>query len=936
VRILVDAADTYLLMTVDQSEAPAELVISGAGGSPGEHGSGGSGGAGGAGGNSYSWTETYTTTDSRGNRQTRTRTRRNSGGRSGSPGRSGSSPRHGLAAGARGAEGSFTIELFDGEELLGTFPFRYDLQLEGFTWRELQSPTRDGVLEFGETIEVLRPRLRNIGAMPTPANHRVRLTLAEQPWLTPHDDEIFLERALAPGEVVELDGILRFDIVRPPDLEPGDPFIIQEIIAPQAEQLGPELPGEPASATPFRRRYANVSLAETFEARFPLENRDGIRVLRSLAPGERSKILFTVHNISQRALGGRSEGGRRVRLQLEHISGDVSREHLLFTDAEGIAHDLDEGERSDVGYFIDVESVDAEDTFTLAGVLGFASATKVYVGAELSVTIWLESLALDGIFEPIQERRVSLRAEPGYAPAEDTKVILVTHNEVTRASYEAWNKLIEQGIELRADEWSLARYGHFDHSTPTPAGPTLGETLSDRLVVVLNRPFNPSSTDERALPTSLIQGADFRASVTARRTRYLVFGSAEFQMAQWLEPAGMIPGGGRDFPDVRAFRRALAEESDSHYESTAGIDFTANFDTIAIEARRWPWGTPRGDLLQRRAIALQEELCRLYPHRRYLVIHHGTTPEYLGRSYGLLARWSCGHLEVRRSLNLETSAAVFVPADDASMDDPAFVTSDVVHYALLLALPFAAKVERLAALIARSATLSAEQRSTGRWLVIVLFVDLSEEQSALRRAQGRADESMLERRLSYLTYLRGFPFSAPKGDDPAKHELLVELCAGLEVLARSQRSRFSWFGKQAKISRYFTECVHELERYLFTDYGGSDEVLRSMRERIDARRDEALTKLGEEVGFFARLFRSAAYQARALYTMQRPADVSEQVQREIDVWREPAERVWPSSALDRAQLTEHHRQRTQKALAAAYSIDRETMLVDGCEPSRMP
>ncbi|HFE45741.1 MAG TPA: hypothetical protein ENJ18_09675 [Nannocystis exedens] len=928
ITVTVDEAHSFLLMAIQQSEAPTPLIACGRGGAPGIHGQGGEGGAGGEGGNSYTWTTTSSYTDSNGNRHTRTHRHTNPGGENGPRGKNGQTPSRSIEPGDDGSPGSFTIELRRGNAVVGRFLRRYDLELVDFEWKELDTPTLDDVLEFGETIVVSRLRLRNIGKMPTPPQQRVRLTLAEQTWLRPHADELFIDRSLAPGEIIEVEGPLHFDIAKPPRAEPGDPRVIVETIAPRAEQLGIEIEGKPASTAPFRRRYTNVTLEKQFEARFPLENRDGILVLRSLAPGERSKIRFTVHNISSRDLGVGSENGRRVRLQLEHCGGDINREHLLFTAADGIDHDLDDSDDSDSGYFLDVDKIAAGGSFTVEGRVGFAAEAQAYVGAELSFTIWIESLALDGTLEPVQERRVELRVEPEYAPGRNAQVVLVTHNEVSHAVFHAWSDLLEHQLKLTTDEWSLARYGHFNHETATSSGESLGATLADKLVIVLNRPFNPGSTDEKALPTNFLQGKDFRASVTARRTRYLVVGSDEFTMQEWLYPTGLVPGDGGEYDDLRAYRRNLAAEGDSRYEAHAGIDFTRSFDTVAIEVTRWPWGQPPHDLLHNRALALQAELCRLYPHRRYLVIHHGGSPEVVGRRFGILKRWALGHLEIRRSLNLETSAAIFVRADEAAMDDPALVASELVHYGLLLALPFETKLTRLAAQISQLAPLSGEQRALANLLVAVILVDLSAEQAALRRTKGRIDDGMLERRLSYLAYLRSFPFSTPNSDDPAKSTILVELCAGLRVLACSQRSRLTWFGRQAKVSHYLSACAHELEGHLFANYGSSGEHLDEMRQRIDARCKTRLADISAGSSGFSRLFWTAFLQESVLQEMQRPTPVASLAEREIDIWRLPSERVWPSSALDRAQVHERRLQRAQRALAAAHASDREAMLLD--------
>lgn len=193
---------------------------------------------------------------------------------------------------------------------------------------------------------------------------------------------------------------------------------------------------------------------------------------------------------------------------------------------------------------------------------------------------------------------------------------------------------------------------------------------------------------------------------------------------------------------------------------------------------------PKETRLLEIALRLQAELARRHPHRRYVVIYDAETT-YVDSWLWFMSKWRIGRLEIRRSLNLESSTAVAVRADERRMDDPSFVDSDVMRYALLLALSFEAKLARLSWLLGRPRAFDEQQARTGRWLITALLVDLAEEQDSLRRGHGRVDTPLLERRLSYLVRLRGFALAAPRDADEAKWSLLVELCAGIRALASS-------------------------------------------------------------------------------------------------------------------------------------------------------
>ena len=63
---------------------------------------------------------------------------------------------------------------------------------------------------------------------------------------------------------------------------------------PLAFQLGVETTAAFGALTAFRRQYNKVNLTRTLTANFPIGNSQGIVGLRSLSPGESTKVLHSL------------------------------------------------------------------------------------------------------------------------------------------------------------------------------------------------------------------------------------------------------------------------------------------------------------------------------------------------------------------------------------------------------------------------------------------------------------------------------------------------------------------------------------------------------------------------------------------------------------------------------------------------------------------
>lgn len=930
----------YLLMAIEGSHEPAAYVRGGRGGAPGRHGQGGAGGSGGSGGSSYSWTETETYRDSNGETQTRHTTHSNPGGWSGSSGSRGWTPNTPLRQGQHGDPGQYLIIVTDAQGQQQTYPNRYALALMDFSIHEDLKEDVDGILEFGEVVHIAHLKLRNIGHMPTPPKQRVRIILAATPWIRPFDDELIIEESLAPFQDIEITKSLRFQIALPQIDSPGEPFVVKDTIRPAALQLGQERPGSPAKLAPFQRIYDTFNFTRELTAQFPVENREGIIGLRSLAIGERTRIMFDVGNVSQVAIGHDTERKRRVGVQLEYIGGDVGTAHIVFINHEG--HQIDLAGQTDgfEGYFELMPQIEPHSSARLSGLFGFIGEVAPYAGVTLRASIWLAEHHNPDQWRLVQRREATFRAEPIYRYRPESRVILVTNNNTSREAFLAWQQLLDDQLGLPFDHWSLARYGHFDHQLDLEDGTNLKVHLEDKVAVVLNQPFEPRGTQETDLPTDYIKGRDVREGATTNNTHFLMVGSDQFDGQQLLEPTSDVRRGGDDFDTSTRF---LDKEERTGGPLAAEIfkeDLTTSWDEVTLHD--WTFFTTPDDakrlkLLRKQSMALMDKLQQMHPNRRYVLVEHAQDgAKQDGRSWLVFPRWDLGHVEVRRTLNNETSSTLVLHTDTQKLNDPSFILSPQNRYAVFLALPFETKLERLNWLLQGGDALEGHRLESAKALVSAIMTDLSEEQSALAAGNYALSPSVLEQKLSNLGRLVREPLHTELGVDAQAWWMLFELCASLEALIEASRTWKFW-SRDNKIAAY-TEAQLKpwlsaiFDAHAVTAQGDVALDSKTAKARYSARRDELVEIFSTKR---AELKRSAGLKASEAYVarehFEHPVVAQGKLLRDIDLWTNHKHRIWTAAELEQARQRELARHQKQEQLRQ-LNAQRRAQLLDEPQP----
>lgn len=941
--IRVDERDTYLLMAISHAENPNTLIVGGSAGKRGRHGHGGLGGAGGSGGSSHSWTEYETYTDSDGNTQTETTSHYNPGGSDGSSGSNGWTPTTALRSGASGASGNFTIQVVSADGAAASYPSRYDLEIIDFKLAEDANEDVDGIFEFGEIVHVVSLTVRNVGKMATPAHQRVRAVIKPGTWVRPLNADIFLEQSLPPAHDITLSGSLPFQIPLPQISGAGEPYIMREEVQPLLFQLGVEHEGVPASQNTFQRHYSGATLTRELIAQFPVENRQGLVGLRSLAPGEVTSLYFDVGNISERDIGEGSERGRKVGVQVEFMEGDMDTACFELMDAQGNLIDLTQQHAEFPGYFETIPLVASHSSEHVSLSFGFIKGVPAYVGIKLGVSLWIEEHDAPDKWRLVQRREATFRAEPAYTYRPESRIVLVTHNNTSREAFLAWQKLLDEELGLPFDHWSLARYGHFDHSIDLEDGTNLRVHMEDKLALVLNNHFQPRGKEkELDLPTDYIKGQDVRHGATSNNTHFLMIGSPEFKARQLLEPTSDFRRQGDDYPDIKRFMVKEEGSVGVFEEETFKDDITMMWDEVVTHD--WTFfSTPNADkrmmMMRKRSQELMDDLADLHPNRRYLLVEHlEPEPEQDGRSWLMFPRWKLGKLEVRRTLNLDTSSTLVLHTEDNRLNEPEFIMSERTRYAVLLAMPFEVKLERLNFLLQQSGRLEGHRKKSAMALVHAIMTDISEEQSALMLGKGGLVEERLAQKLSNLGRLTREPLHTNLTFGDTKWDILFELCASLEALAKTTPWWKLW-GRQRTINRYVIDQIEAWRSILFDAYAldpdqdiamdsDSAHVIYSQRTdellaRFKARRVELKDEMGTK--------RSLAEVARKHF--EHPEFMESSLKRDIDEWTDPNDRIWTVEELATASAAEAARHKKQEELRT-LNIETRAALLQKSEPEQ--
>ena len=652
----VDEASTHLLMLVRHN------VSGGRGGKKGINGRGGAGGAGGSGGNSFSWTESSSSTDSDGNTYTTVTHHYNPGGSQGPSGARGRVGGASISAGEPGVDGRLSFAVH-GPAGRADYPSRYHLRLVSLEHRTLNG---DFVYEPRETIIASQITLENVGSMPTPTGSDVHISIEQQGWIDADEHQhLVVPRGLGPGQKVTLDGDLRFRLSEYKPRHAAAPLEVEEALTTRAR------------VEAVRRSFDGFVGDEVrdqclFVIRFPLAC-SPVSSMPSLAPGQVTRVRWTLRNQSGLAMGAASKSRRRIRVHLYAIESELGDAEFTLFDETGKAH------APSSGYSKDIELLEAGETFSFDICLGAQASAPPHRAMTMRLAVQLGDPSEPDFLRTIQFRDVTTRVAPRYRPDAEANMLLVTNHKTSAQAISAW-KRAGMLIGARLNWWDLTLEGHLDLDRRLDDGRSLLDHFFGKTIVVLNNTID--ATGGQAIdqpeywrhPHELLSKADVHA---ANRDRIdIAFIGADPDMGRLLMPLATVEAGA----DASAGSTIKAESGDDLVTALAtvpGETETALVQlthTIDYTDRQWWGGLPDVRSVGESAEELQRELIAEYPDRRYLVVYDFNP--VVESKFLWIKKWKIGEVQVQSCLDPVAGSVAHATVAEIDVDSPIQILSD--------------------------------------------------------------------------------------------------------------------------------------------------------------------------------------------------------------------------------------------------------------------
>ena len=766
----------------------------------GEAGSGGAGGSGGRGGRSYHWTEQRSYTDSQGNRRTRTIHRSNRGGRNGRSGRTGNRSRYRAKDGRPGNVGLFRIVVESENGRLREYPSPYDLGLISF-----DIASEYTILEPDSLISIDNIEIENFGGMPTPENYTIRISIQSDRWLIHDEVDLVMHRAIEPGERYRFDQhglkIRLGDYIV--DAPRRQPFTLDHPINPTARM-------ESGICRPFR----NFENGEEAEIRFPVELSE-IVSLRSLAPGESTRMIFSITNVGTETLAQKYLY-RAVRCNIRRLSGDLDPAAVVFFDLEGneseiVSHSFTQP----IQELAPGQSVQIE---TRVGIRDSAHVTpyeKFEIGVDLDLQRPTSSESPDS-YRTVDYRKTFIRVSEQYQFEDGSRFLLIANQKTSVNDIEKWTQLADY-FGSGMDVWDVSYYGFLDLIRELPGDQSLLKHWRGKTIIIPNNYYQTPAGSSVAFDQ--LAKWQLRKAAADFDINFYVVGDSRTGGEQLLTNA-LIPvdemNSASDLKTQQDFLREVDRWNQYIRKSKQVVGGATKdireFADISLGSVHRFEIKPRTFLfqpdkrwLEKQANKLQRHLGKHDPLHRWVIVHRYDTGD-TDTEWGFFRKRQVGTLEVRRTLDSSTGSAVLYEVDGIDAIDQEFISSQENKHGIFLALKFEDKVDRFIRLVSErifpryseeyiDRPLTDDEISQiGNELLDSILVDLFNEQRIARQARtwGRSHVNVLMPKLNYLAERSlnyGVSLSQMDQHD-ASMALLYELIANVHYIA--YKSKTAW------------------------------------------------------------------------------------------------------------------------------------------------
>lgn len=677
INITVSPQDTDLLMLVSRIEFD--------GGKPAPGGNGGSGGAGGSGGEG-----------GHGHRSRDLGRRLNHtdykyGGRQGPTGKPGAAGRQGMQ-GINGDHGQLVIRQTDGKTYAGI----YGISIDAMQVR----PSGDNIFEPGEKPAVENLRFKNIGLMPTPPNHPIRVALTSNDWIAfDANNTLQLSGRIDPRKTVTLATPLFFEIKKD---KANAPAIDTTFHADARLQF---------SAVMSR---VNIPFKKIAAQEFHIQIRNPVEISTVAIPpvissDEEAPFTVMVRNVSTQPVGLQTEHPRQLFVELSATEAEQGS-LLEYHDAEEKnTQPLRAPVRMDIPLLMPGEAV------KFAGTINFTGTAAAYTQAKLAVKLHLGKLENPVTEEKVvQQRNIQLQLADRYEMNQEADLVLVTNNKTSQQTIKQW-QVLAQKLGVTVSIWNTSLHSGLNYYYRDAEDPlSFYKTLHDKVVVILDNEMNIGS--EKLHSTDCLHIMDIAYVAKNHGISTYVIGDY-FNILAAISPTTHISAGDSDISVYKKHLRGY--KSDNHDKQ----------------------------VLLREAEKLRQDLLKRAPASQFFIVPEYNPVKQKGGNL-LYNNWELGKLHVFESL---PQNAAHIAARRTSGE----TVDDVDYFNFLKLLPLAKKLKYI------DQAVDADVISK---LSRAILSDLLDELHvfAAEKWNGKFNRERLAEALQSLKTLADYPFKHPE------------------------------------------------------------------------------------------------------------------------------------------------------------------------------
>lgn len=753
------------------------------------------------------------------------------GGSAGSRGRDGRASSKTVHKGNNSSPGTYKYVVVDENGVEREYDGPYDLILQP-TYKLRGDLNNNGFFEPGETIHIHGIQVTNNGRAPSPAYQKMTLYVTDNDrWIRTNGIELQVPVVLQPGETYTFSKEeISFYLEEKPHTKPGR-FEGQDTLAPRAR------------VTRVEQDFRGFNRGSTtgLKIQYPIQITP-LYGLQSLAPGEVSKVLFRVKNISEQTIG-KVDGNelREAFVNFQREGGTVDDNNFF------IVQNPDGGfEDAELGFNQAISGLEPGQEMVVEAYVGLAENAVSYKSVKVQPELHLQKIRSDGTAR-IQYEPFEIRVTQTFEYNADSDVLLVANNELDKPVLDAL-KYVAARKNLKMDIWDWSYYGFFNLHYTLKDWENFFTAYRNKTIVLMGNEISTPNGEEAI--QNMLSPNDIIDAARRYGIKFVIMDTSSDYETSVSELTQPVPVTDEDITDedqlvefgsIKDYISELESEVKIFDEVVDGDleKFVGVSDVELSKRRLWFWGPPKREQSLARAQKLLREARAKAPETSLFVdVHH--VPVKVGGWF--MPKWTLGKLRVSRSVDKSRTSVLSVKVTPQQLADPNFILSDDFLTAFDMGLHIDTKLKLIDSILSGkfNGNVEVPEQFQGfakespmvlaQTLINSVLSDIYHEQMVIRpfNFSSDVDKDTLNNKLDILSRVANYSYDQTELDpETPEGQMLVRFIGQLKFFSKQAvstwakvgrvASLFMWKSKNHQVSTVTDELIQRMIEGIFDD-----------------------------------------------------------------------------------------------------------------------